>query len=346
MRVDVHAHILPRDWPDLAERYGDPRWPRIEHVDPCSARIMVKGELFREVTHQLYDVERRLADMDAHGVRRQVLSTVPVMFSYWADPRHTRELSRYLNEHLAEVAGGNPDRFDALGTVPLNDPDSAVQELERCIGELGMAGVEISTHVGEADLDDERFRPFFARAAELGAVVFVHPWEAIGAQRLRKDYYALYTTAMPAETAFAFAALAFGGVIERSPGLRLLFAHGGGSVPYVIGRMERGWEIWPPARAEAPQSPRDYMRACWFDSLTWDGASLELLVERVGPERVLLGTDYPFLMAEERPGAILERSRLDDHAKAQILGENWARLAGRDCCRAENGFPSGRQSPE
>jgi aminocarboxymuconate-semialdehyde decarboxylase len=332
MRIDTHAHILPREWPDLAARYGDPRWPVMEHLDPCSANIMVEGRLFRAVTDQLYATERRLADMDAAGVDRQVLSTVPVLFSYWADPRRTREMSRYLNEHLATVASTHPDRFSALGTVPLNDPAMAVEELERCVLELGMAGVEIGTNIAGVDLDDPRFLSFFQRAAELGAIVFVHPWQVVGAGRMAQ-YYLLYTVAMPSETAFAVAAIVFGGVLEQVPDLTVVFAHGGGSAPFIIGRMERGWRVWEPAREHLSTPPSEMLARCHFDSLTWDAASLELLVRRVGAERVLLGSDYPFIMGEDRPGELVEAGALSDAERAAILGGNAERLLAQAVAR-------------
>lgn len=325
MRIDFHSHILPRHWPNLAERYGDPRWPLLEHVDQCSARIMVKGEPFREVTDQVYSVERRLTDMEDTGVDRQVLSTVPVMFSYWAPAEQARELSRYLNEHLASVVQAHPDSFSALGTVPLNDTDIAIAELESCMLEWGMAGVEIGTNVAGVDLDDPRFLPFFQRAAELGAIVFVHPWQVVGAGRLAR-YYFLYTVAMPSETAFAVGALLFGGVLEQVPDLRVVFAHGGGSVPFIIGRMERGWRVWPPARERLREPPSEQLCRCHFDSVVWDAASLELLIRRVGAERVLLGSDYPFIMGEDRPGELIETAALSDLEKAALLGGNAERL--------------------
>jgi len=333
VRIDVHAHILPPSWPDLAERYGDPRWPSLQHADGCSARIMVDGGLFREVTDQLFVTERRLADMDRTGVDRQVLSTVPVMFSYWAKPAHTRELSRHLNEHLAAVVHEHPSRFSGLGTVPLNDPDMAIAELERCMLELGMVGVEIGTNVAGLDLDDPRFLPFFQRAAELAAMVLVHPWQVVGRNRLVR-YYFLYTIAMPSETAFAVGALLFGGVLERVPGLRVVFAHGGGSVPFIIGRMEQGWRVWEPAREHLAASPISSLARCYFDSIVWDEASLELLVRRVGADRVLLGSDYPFIMGEERPGELIERSALSAEDKQLLLGGNAERLLGRTEVRA------------
>ena len=325
MRVDLHAHILPKTWPDLAERYGDPRWPILEHLDPCSARIMVGGELFRAVTDQLYESERRIADMDRTGIERQVLSTVPVMFSYWADPKDTRELGHYLNDHIAGVVAAHPDRFDALGTVPLNDPDMAVEALEYCINDLGMVGVEIGTNIAGTDLDDPRLFPFFERAAELNAIVFVHPWQVVGAGR-KPHYYFDYTVAMPAETAFAVGSLLFGGVLERLPALQVVFAHGGGSAPYIIGRMEQGWSVWEPAREHLSTPPREALCQCHFDSIVWDAESLELLVSRVGAERVLLGSDYPFIMGEERPGTLVEASGLSADDKSAILGGNARRL--------------------
>jgi aminocarboxymuconate-semialdehyde decarboxylase len=325
MRVDVHSHILPPQWPDLVERYGDPRWPRLEQVDGCSARIMVEGKPFRDVDERLFVVERRLAEMERTGVDRQVLSTVPVMFSYWAEPRQTREMARYLNDHMASVVAAAPGRFQALGTVPLNDVELAIEELERCVAELGMVGVEIGTNIAGAELDEPRLLPFFQRAAELGAVVFVHPWQMTRPERLAK-YYFLYTVAMPAETAFAVGALLFGGVLEAAPGLQVLFAHGGGSTPFIIGRMEQGWSVWPEAREHLTQPPTSQLCRCHFDSVVWDVASLELLVRRVGADRVLLGSDYPFIMGEERPGTLVESTALSDAEKELILGSNAERL--------------------
>lgn len=327
MRIDAHTHVLPRDWPDLAARYGDPRWPRLEHVDPCTAHIMIGGDVFRRVTHQCYDIDRRLADMDRTEVDMQVLSTVPVMFSYWAAPERARELSRYLNEHIASVVREHPGRFAGLGTVPLSDPDLAINELERCMGEWGMAGVEIGSNVGGVDLDDPRFAPFFQRAAELGATVFVHPWQVVARERLTQ-YYFLYTVAMPAETTFAVGALVFGGVLERTPGLKLLFAHGGGSVAFIIGRMQRGWDVWEPAREHTTVPPIEQLRQCWFDSVTWDDASLALLVDRVGADRVLLGSDYPFIMGEDRPGELVEGGRLAPRERELVRGANARQLLG------------------
>lgn len=324
MRVDVHSHILPPQWPDLASRYGDPRWPRLERLDGCSARIVADGKRFRDVDDRLYAVERRLAEMERTGVDRQILSTVPVLFSYWAEPRHTREMARYLNEHMASVVAEDPQRFQALGTVPLNDTELAIEELERCV-ELGMVGVEIGTNIAGAELDDPRLLPFFQRAAELGTVVFVHPWQMTRPERLAK-YYFLYTVAMPAETAFAVGALIFGGVLEAAPGLQVLFAHGGGSVPFIIGRMEQGWSVWPEARERLSQPPSSQLCRCHFDSVVWDAASLELLVGRVGAERVLLGSDYPFIMGEDRPGTLVERTALSEADKDLILGANAERL--------------------
>jgi aminocarboxymuconate-semialdehyde decarboxylase len=327
LRCDVHAHILPASWPDLAERYGDPRWPRLEHVDRCSARIMIAGDVFRDIDDRCYSVERRLEAMDAAGVDQQVLSTVPVMFSYWAEPARTAELARHLNEHLATTVRDHPDRFHGLGTVPLTDVALAVRELERCRGELGLAGVEIGSNVAGKDLDDPGFEPFWEAAEALGASLFIHPWQAIGGSRMSR-YYFLYTVAMPAETAFAFGAVVFGGVLERHPRLRLLFAHGGGSVPFILPRMERGWEVWEPARARTAQRPSAYFRRCWFDSVTWDAGSLEFLVARAGEDRVLFGTDFPFLMGEDRPGTVIESANLDDAVRAKLFGTNCAAFLG------------------
>jgi aminocarboxymuconate-semialdehyde decarboxylase len=323
--IDFHTHILPPQWPDLAARFDDPRWPRIEHLDDCSANILLEGRVFRRVGRSCYEAERRLEDMDRVGVDHQVLSPVPVMFSYWADGVSAHELSAHLNDHIADVIRDHPDRFAGLATVPLQDPRRATEELQRCVGELGLAGVEIGTTVAGEDLSAARFEEFFTCAEQLGAVVFVHPWQGPSAKRL-SDFYFPYTIGMPAETTYAFGALVFSGLLERHPGLRVVFAHAGGCAPYLIGRMTRGWEIHEPARQRLSQSPMESIRRCWFDSIAGDPHSLELLVARVGSDRVVLGSDYPFIMGEARPGELLERTSLSAAQKTHVLGATSAAL--------------------
>jgi aminocarboxymuconate-semialdehyde decarboxylase len=206
MKVDLHTHILPRTWPDLRERYGYGGFIRIDHVDACSARLMQDDRLFRVAEPNLWDPDVRLAQCDAAGVDVQVLSTVPVMFSYWAKPQDTLDLSRFLNDHIAEVVARHPTRFIGLGTVPLQDPELAAQELSRCVVDLGLAGIEIGTHVQSWNLDDEHLFPVYQEAERLSAAIFIHPWEMLGEDRMQR-YWLTWLVGMPAETTLAIASV-------------------------------------------------------------------------------------------------------------------------------------------
>ncbi|HZX43637.1 MAG TPA: amidohydrolase family protein, partial [Myxococcaceae bacterium] len=234
--VDVHTHLLPPELPRWKERFGYGGFVGLEHTGPCRGR-MVKddGQAFREVEENLWAPAARLADCDRAGVDVQVLSTVPVMFSYWATPEDGAEVARFLNDHLASVVAGAPARFVGLGTLPMQAPALAARELERCVRSLGLAGVQIGSHVNDWNLSDPALFEVFAAAAELGAAVFVHPWDMMGEDRMRK-YWLPWLVGMPAEVSLAICSLIFGGVLERLPTLRVAFAHGGGAFPGTLGR--------------------------------------------------------------------------------------------------------------
>jgi aminocarboxymuconate-semialdehyde decarboxylase len=267
---------------------------------------MIDDRCFREVQDNAWDPSRRLADCLDHGVHVQVLSTVPVMFSYWADPAHALDLSMLLNDDLAGVCRDHPDRFVGLGTIPMQDTDLAVRELQRCVGELGLAGVEIGSHVNDRNLDDPALLPVFEAAAETGAAVFVHPWEMLGRERMGK-YWLPWLVGMPAETALAICSMIFGGVLDRVPDLRVAFAHGGGAFAFTLGRIEHGFRSRPDLVAvNDVGNPRDYLGRIYFDSLVHDADALRYLVKTVGAQRIALGSDYPFPLGETRPGTLIE----------------------------------------
>ena len=322
LKVDLHTHVLPERWPDLRERYRCDGFVQLEH-DPQagSARMMRDGQCFRVVGENVWSPERRLEECDRAGVDVQVLSTVPVMFSYWARPEHALDLSRLLNDHVASIVARWPRRFVGLGTVPLQDPDCAIAELERSVGELGLAGVQIGSHVNDWNLDRAELFPVFRRAAELGAAVFVHPWDMLGRERMAK-YWLAWLVGMPTETTLAICSLLFGGVLERLPALRVGFAHGGGSFPGTLGRIEHGFRVRPDLVAtDNPLAPSRYLRRMWVDSLVHDPEALRRLVHLFGAERVCLGTDYPFPLGEAVPGALIESlDDLDERERRALLG--------------------------
>ncbi len=202
------------------------------------------ASFFERFESNCWDASARILDCAQHSVDIQVLSTVPVMFSYWAKPADALDLSKYLNDHIAEVVRAHPKRFVGLGTIPMQAPDLAIKELERSVRELGLAGVQIGSHVNDWNLSDENLFPVFEAACELGAAVFVHPWDMMGQEKMQK-YWLPWLVGMPAEVSLAICSMIFGGVFERLPKLRVCFAHGGGAFTATIGRIEHGFNSRP-----------------------------------------------------------------------------------------------------
>ncbi len=309
LRIDMHSHVLPPSWPDFNERFGVSGFPILVEEDSRTI-IMRDGKFFRQVWPNITDISLRIEQYASHGVDVQVISTVPVMFSYDQAPEHALAMAQHLNDHVAEQQAAHPRQVIGLGTIPMQCPETAIGELRR-LKELGVPGVQIGSNVNQENLGEETFFPIFEAAADLEIAVLVHPWQMMGQGDMPK-YWLPWLVGMPAEQSRAMCSLIFSGTLERLPALRICFAHGGGSFPYTIGRIEHGFNMRPDLVAvDNDVNPREYLDRVWVDSVTHDPQALRYLMDVMGERRVIFGTDYPFPLGEQTPGEVAAQLDLD-----------------------------------
>ncbi len=322
LSIDIHTHILPEKMPDWAQKFGYDGFVKLEHHKPCCAKMMVDGKFFREIEDNCWSAEARIHDCDQHHVNVQVLSTIPIMFSYWAKPQDALDVSMFLNDHIAEIVQRYPKRFIGLGTIPMQAPELAEKELERCM-KIGLAGVQIGSHIKDDwNLSSPAVFHIFETAAKLGAAVFVHPWEMMGQSRMPR-YWLPWLVGMPAETSLAICSMIFGGVFEKLPNLKVAFAHGGGSFPGTIGRIEHGFNCRPDLVAiHNNVNPKEYLGRFFVDSLVHDPKMLDYIVDVFGENRVALGSDYPFPLGETEPGKLIREMNYSLEKMERLLSGN------------------------
>ena len=328
MKIDIHTHIIPEHIPNWFEKFGGGDFVHLEHHKPCCARMIKGGKVFREIEHNSWDATVRIKEMDMTEVGIQVLSTIPVLFNYSEKAEHALETSRFFNDHIAECVEQHPTRFKGIGTVPMQDVDMAIREMERCIKELKMPGIEIRSNINTMNLSDPYFTPFWKAAEELGCSIFVHPWEMMGEKDMQR-YWLPWLVGMPAETSRAICSMIFGGVFEQFPRLRVAFAHGGGSFPLTIGRIEHGFNVRPDLCAiDNPINPRNYSGKFWIDAIVHDPKALDFIVDIMGHNKICMGSDYPFPLGEHHPGRLIESMNYTPELKDKLLFRNAAEWLG------------------
>jgi aminocarboxymuconate-semialdehyde decarboxylase len=326
MNIDVHAHYVPPDSLKVASEVGRRHGLKLEKNERGHDLVSRDGRpLLSRLKAEFSDLDLRLSIMDHQGVDMQAISPASSYFFYWMPVSEGLEFARWLNDRLAEAVAKHPDRLVALASVPMQDSAKAAAELERAMTKLGIRGAEIASNITGRYFDDPGFDPFWEAAQALDAVIFVHPNQVVGADRM-KEFNLANLIGNPTDTSLAFAKLIFGGVLERFPRLKLLLAHAGGFLPYTWGRLDRGYRIQDSSTAKISKSPGEYLKLLYFDTITHSRMALEYLVANFGADHVLLGSDYPYDMGDPEPVATLAASGVDGDKINQIASTNACKL--------------------
>lgn len=317
----MHSHLLPEKLPNFAEKFGYGDFIHLEHHRPGFAKMMRGNVFFREIAENCWNPEVRIEEYMRYRTPVQVVCTIPVMFSYWAKPTDCLDLARFLNDHLAGIVEDYPEHYIPLATIPMQDTDLAIRELER-IKTLDFPGIQIGSNVNQLNLGEERFFPIFQACNDLNLAILVHPWEMMGEEHMRK-YWLPWLVGMPAETSRAICSLLFSGVFEKLPGLRFCFAHAGGSFIPTIGRIQHGFDCRPDLVAiDNAKPPRQYLGHFWIDSATHDPALLRYVLDAIGEDKICLGSDYPFPLGDLEIGKFIEDMHLPEVALEKIFYKN------------------------
>jgi aminocarboxymuconate-semialdehyde decarboxylase len=316
--IDVHTHIVPDHLPSDSRR--SEAWPSIELRDDDNAAVMVRGKVFRAIDSRSWNVARRLDDMGTDGIDVQVLSPMPELLSHWLPVNEADDLSRIINEQAARMIAAAPGQFRGIGMAPMQDPELAAKRLED-VRAMGLLGIEIGTHIDGIPLGDERLDPVYAAAEALGLVIFIHPLHPAGLERIggRREFAAI--SAFPLETALATVSLLSARVLHRFPKLRILLSHGGGAAAWIVPRIDFACSAGGLLKDYLPEAAGDTLRRFWYDTITYDSAALTYLAERVGTDRLVVGSDYPFAIRQPQPAAFAKQAlgRTDFTANANAL---------------------------
>ncbi|MFQ5912997.1 MAG: amidohydrolase family protein [Nitrospinota bacterium] len=325
MAIDLHAHCVPQAYLRLMEkgsarfntRYGEDEQgrPYVEH--PGRGRAVF--------TREFWDIDVIRKRIEGARLDRQIFSPPPQLFHYDLEPELGLEIARLWNDSMAEFAAADPDRFGALASVPLQSPEVAAAELRRAVQEKRLSGVEVGTNCNGKYLDDPALGPFYEEAAALGVPVLVHPWNPAGADRMGE--YALFeVAAFPLDTTICLIRLMLSGTLDRFPGVRFCFVHAGAFVPTLLGRIRRALEVYPAFAKDSKAAPEDYLRRLHFDTIVLSAPTLRYVIDRVGTERLFLGSDHPFGVGDPDPVSSVEALNLPPDQAAAVLEGNARRL--------------------
>jgi aminocarboxymuconate-semialdehyde decarboxylase len=309
LKIDMHTHIIPKHMPNWTEKFGYGKFIHLNHNDDGTADMMQGGQFFRRIKENCWDETMRIDEYKQFETQVQVVCTIPVMFSYWAKTQDCLQLSEFLNDHIAELVTKYPKNYIGLATIPMQDTEAAIQELERA-KKIGHVGIQIGSNINDENLSEDKFFPIFEACERLGMAVMIHPWQMMGFDSMKK-YWLPWLVGMPAETSRAACSMIFGGVLERLPNLRICFSHAGGSFLPTLGRIEHGFNCRPDLVAiDNPINPREYVGKFWVDSITHDIDALKYILNMQGSKRVCLGSDYPFPLGDLEIGKFIEDSDL------------------------------------
>ncbi|WP_306639506.1 amidohydrolase family protein [Sanyastnella coralliicola] len=318
LKIDMHTHIIPKHLPRWAEKFGYGDFIHLEHHREGFARMMQGDRFFREIESNCWDPDLRIQDYEKFDTQVQVVCTIPVMFSYWAQPHHCLEVSKFLNDDIADLVAKYPKNYVGLATIPMQDADLAIEELERAKN-IGLKGIQIGSNIEGKNLSEDRFYPIFEACQDLDMAIMIHPWNMMGKPEMEK-YWLPWLVGMPAETSRAICSLIFSGVLERLPNLRFNFSHASGSFLATIGRVEHGYNCRPDLVAiDNPINPREYLGKFWVDSITHDDKMLNYVLDMVGSDKVSLGTDYPFPLGDLEIGKFITEMDLSEQVVEDIF---------------------------
>ena len=318
LKIDMHSHIIPKIMPNWTSKFGYGKFIHLEHNTDGTADMMQGGQFFRKIEENCWDEKVRIPEYEKFNTQVQVVCTIPVMFSYWAKSQDCTELSEFLNDHIADLVLRFPKNYIGLGTIPMQDAEAAIRELER-IKSIGLVGIQIGSNINDENLSEDKFFPIFQACERLGLAVMIHPWQMMGFDNMKK-YWLPWLVGMPAETSRAACSLIFGGVLERLPELRVCFSHAGGSFLPTLGRVEHGFNCRPDLVAvDNKRNPREYVGKFWVDCITHDIDALNYILKMQGSKRVCLGSDYPFPLGDLEIGKFIEESSLSQEVKEDIF---------------------------